>query len=48
MKADKGQFDTVLKRLLDTPPQKTAEIHRKKKAATKLKPSRASDRKSER
>jgi hypothetical protein len=40
MKADKGQFDEVLRRMLKKPPQKTAEIHGKKKAQTpKPKPS---------
>lgn len=30
MKADKGQFDEVLRRMLDKPPQKTATIKAKK------------------
>jgi hypothetical protein len=30
MKADKGQFDEVLRRMLDKPQQKTADIHEKK------------------
>jgi hypothetical protein len=32
MKTDKGQFDAVLRRMLDKPPQKTADIHKPKKA----------------
>jgi hypothetical protein len=32
MKADKGQFDEVLRRMLDKPPKKTADIHKPKKA----------------
>jgi len=40
MKADKGQFDAVLKRMLEKPPQKTSEIRKRKKAeAQKPKPS---------
>jgi hypothetical protein len=40
MKADKGQFDEVLRRMLQKPPQKTADIHQRKKAqAEKPKPS---------
>ena len=31
MKADKGQFDEVLRRMLRKPPQKTADIHQPKK-----------------
>lgn len=31
MKTDKGQFDEVLRRMLEKAPQKTAEIHRPKK-----------------
>lgn len=43
LQADKNQFDTVLSRMLAKPPQKTAEIHTKKKAkAAKPKPSRKS------
>jgi hypothetical protein len=30
MKADKGQFDEVLRRILDKPPQKTADIKAEK------------------
>lgn len=30
MKTDKSQFDEVLRRMLEKPPQKTAEIHAKK------------------
>jgi hypothetical protein len=30
MKTDKGQFDEVLRRMLEKPPQKTATIHKKK------------------
>ena len=44
MKADKGQFDTVLGRMLAKPPQKTAEIKAGKKARAKPKPSRKSER----
>lgn len=32
MKADKAQFDEVLRRMLQKPPQKTADMHRRKKA----------------
>jgi hypothetical protein len=32
MKTDKGQFDEVLRRMLEKAPQKTAEIHKPKKA----------------
>lgn len=40
MKADKGQFDTLLSRMLAKPPQKTSDIHKGKKAkAAKPKPS---------
>lgn len=31
MKTDKGQFDEVLRRMLDKSPTKTAEIHKPKK-----------------
>jgi hypothetical protein len=31
MKADKGQFDEVLRRMLQKPPQKTTEIKAPKK-----------------
>jgi len=41
MKADKGQFDTVLGRMLVKPPQKTAEI---KAEAKPHKPTRKSGR----
>jgi hypothetical protein len=37
MKTDKGQFDEVLRRMLDKPPQKTEKIK-----ARKLKPRRKS------
>jgi hypothetical protein len=30
MKVDKGQFDTVLGRMLQKPPQKASDIHAKK------------------
>ena len=30
MKADKGQFDEVLRRMLEKPPQKTSDIRAKK------------------
>jgi hypothetical protein len=33
MKADKGQFDEVLRRMLNKPPQKTSKIIGKKKSA---------------
>jgi hypothetical protein len=39
MRTDKGQFDEVLRRMPKKPPQKTAEIHGKKKAEKKSKPS---------
>lgn len=39
MKTDKGQFDEVLRRMLQKPPQKTAEIKAPKKRS---KPSRKS------
>jgi hypothetical protein len=41
MKTDKGQFDEVLRRMLNKEPQKTSEIKAKKKAP---KPSRKSTR----
>jgi hypothetical protein len=39
MKTDKSQFDEVLRRTMNKPPQKTAEIHGKKKAEKKSRPS---------
>jgi hypothetical protein len=39
VKADKGQFDEVLRRMLQKPPQKTSEIKGRKKAQRKAKPS---------
>jgi hypothetical protein len=33
MKADKGQFDEVLRRMLAKPPKKTAKIKAKRKRA---------------
>jgi hypothetical protein len=43
MKADKGQFDKVLRRMLDKPPQKTSEIKAEKKETEKIaKPSQKS------
>ena len=40
VKADKGQFDAVLRRMLEKPPQKTSEIRKRKKIeAPKPKPS---------
>lgn len=40
MKTDKAQFDEVLRRMLQKPPQKTADIHHLKKTETaKPKPS---------
>lgn len=35
MKTDKGQFDEVLRRMLEKPQQKTADIHQPKKARPK-------------
>ena len=32
MKADKGQFDEVLRRMLARPPQKASDIHAKKES----------------
>jgi hypothetical protein len=32
MKTDKGQFDEVLRRMLEKAPQKIAEMHKPKKA----------------
>ena len=32
MKVDKGQFDEVLRRMLEKAPQKTSDIHKPKKA----------------
>ena len=29
MEADKGQFDEVLRRMLDKPPKKTADMHKR-------------------
>ena len=40
MKADKGQFDEVLSRMLQKPPRKTSEIKGKPKAPRKPKTSR--------
>jgi hypothetical protein len=34
MKADKGQFDEVLRRMLEKAPQKTSEIKAEKKPKT--------------
>jgi hypothetical protein len=34
MKTDKGQFDEVLRRMLEKPPQKTADIKAPKKPPT--------------
>ena len=31
MKADKGQFDEILRRMLEKAPQKTADIHKSRK-----------------
>jgi hypothetical protein len=39
MRADKEQFDEVLRRMLNKPPQKTADIHKKKQPAKAAKPS---------
>jgi hypothetical protein len=39
MKADKGQFDEVLRRMLNKPPQKTSEIKVEKKRKKASKPS---------
>jgi len=38
MKADKGQFDEVLRRMLAKPPQKTAAIKNPRKKAVKPSP----------
>jgi hypothetical protein len=38
MKADKGQFDEILRRMLEKPPQKTAEIKAEKKKPPKRSP----------
>jgi hypothetical protein len=35
MKTDKGQFDEVLRRMLQKPPQKTSDIKAEKKAEDK-------------
>jgi hypothetical protein len=40
MKADKGQFDEVLRRMLGKPPQKTSDIKGQQKAPRKPKPSK--------
>jgi hypothetical protein len=39
MKTDKGQFDEVLRRMLEKPPKKTSEIKGQEKAPRKSKPS---------
>jgi hypothetical protein len=39
MKADKGQFDEVLRRMLNKPPQKASDIHAKKPPKKEPKPS---------
>jgi hypothetical protein len=45
MKADKGQFDEVLRRLVSAPPKKTSEIKAEKKEKEKAaKPSQKSAR----
>jgi hypothetical protein len=44
MKADKGQFDTVLGRMLAKPPRKTAEIKAKRAQVEQPKPTRKSGR----
>jgi hypothetical protein len=38
MKVDKGQFDEVLRRLVNTPPKKTSEIKAEKKEKEKAPP----------
>ena len=38
MKADKGQFDEVLRRMLQKSPQKTSEIKGRERAKRKPKP----------
>jgi hypothetical protein len=43
MKVDKGQFDEVLRRMLEKPPQKTSAIHAKKEP--KKEPKATQDRK---
>lgn len=35
LKTDKGQFDEVLRRMLEKPPQKTAEIKGRERAKRK-------------
>jgi hypothetical protein len=42
MKSDKGQFDEVLRRMLEKPPQKTSEIKAEKKEGEK--PARTSQK----
>jgi hypothetical protein len=42
MKVDKGQFDTLLGRMLAKEPQKTSDIHKKKAKSKSSKPSRKS------
>jgi len=38
MKADKGQFDEVLRRLLAKPPKKNSEIKKPRKKSVKTSP----------
>jgi hypothetical protein len=38
MKTDKGQFDEVLRRMLQKPPQKTSAMHAKKESKKEPKP----------
>jgi len=40
MKTDKGQFDEVLRRMLQKPPQKTSDIHATKEPKKEPKPTR--------
>jgi hypothetical protein len=47
MKTDKGQFDTVLSRMLKTPPKKESEIKRPKEPKTAPQQDQQSDRQSE-
>ena len=46
MKADKGQFDEVLRRMLEKPPQKTSDIRAEKKPRKESAQDRKSDQRS--
>jgi len=41
MKTDKGQFDEVLRRMLEKPPQKTSEIKSERRDRVTKKPKRS-------